>query len=124
MSFFVLQVVRPVDARIHFALNCGAASCPAIKLYSTDTLEEGLTGAAEAFCASEVAVDVAAKKVRSHHWLEHAQPAAERIIRQQLCTMHGLAACCVCKQSGWKSRLEAYCATLPTSDASCAGCVC
>lgn len=55
--------MTPVDARIHFALNCGAASCPAIKMYTTDTLEEGLTGAAEAFCASEVTVDVAAKKV-------------------------------------------------------------
>jgi hypothetical protein len=60
----VLQVVSPVDARIHFALNCGAASCPTIKLYSTDTLEEGLTGAAEAFCTSEVVVDAAAQKVR------------------------------------------------------------
>jgi hypothetical protein len=59
-----LQVVSPVDARIHFALNCGAASCPAIKLYSTETLEEGLTGAAEAFCTSEVVVDAAAHKVR------------------------------------------------------------
>jgi hypothetical protein len=62
-----LQVVRPVDARIHFALNCGAASCPAIKLYSLDTLEEGLTAATEAFCASEVSVDVAARKVRGCH---------------------------------------------------------
>jgi hypothetical protein len=58
-----LQVVRPVDPRIHFALNCGAASCPAIKLYSTDTLEEGLAAAAEAFCASEVVIEPTNRKV-------------------------------------------------------------
>ena len=44
---------REVDPRIHFALNCGAKSCPAIKVYSPDVLEEGLRGAAEAFCEEE-----------------------------------------------------------------------
>jgi len=50
-------VVDPVDPRIHFALVCGAKSCPPIRLYSSQNLEEGLAGAAEAFCESEVAVD-------------------------------------------------------------------
>ncbi len=31
-----------VDPRIHFALNCGAKSCPAIKVYSAEVLEDGL----------------------------------------------------------------------------------
>ena len=53
----------PVDARIHFALVCGAKSCPPIKLYAADTLDEGLDAAAEAFCASEVEVDAAARAV-------------------------------------------------------------
>ena len=57
------QVVDPVDARIHFGLVCGAKSCPPIKLYSADNLEEGLSGAAEAFCASEVLVDEQSKAV-------------------------------------------------------------
>ena len=47
-------VVEPVDPRIHFALVCGAKSCPPIRLYSASNLEEGLAGAAEAFCESEV----------------------------------------------------------------------
>ncbi len=47
----------PRDPRIHFALVCGARSCPPIKLYTPDNLEEGLAAAAEAFCAGEVAVD-------------------------------------------------------------------
>jgi hypothetical protein len=54
-----------VGARIHFALNCAAASSPAIKLYSTDTLEEGLAAAAEAFCTSEVVIEPADKKATS-----------------------------------------------------------
>jgi hypothetical protein len=49
-------VVDPVDARIHFALVCGAKSCPPIKLYSAANLDEGLGAAAEAFCAGDVQV--------------------------------------------------------------------
>ena len=44
---------QPVDPRIHFALNCGAASCPPIRIYTPDRLEFGLAAAAGAFCASE-----------------------------------------------------------------------
>ncbi|KAL4422375.1 hypothetical protein ABPG75_008572 [Micractinium tetrahymenae] len=52
--------IQPVDPRIHFALNCGAASCPPIRVYTPDRLEFGLEAAASAFCAGEVAVDKAA----------------------------------------------------------------
>ena len=45
---------RKVDPRIHFALNCGASSCPPIKVYSSINLEEQLDAAAEAFCLEEV----------------------------------------------------------------------
>ena len=53
--------VRPeeVDPRIHFALNCGARSCPPIRVYSAASLEEGLAAAASAFCEGEVEVDEA-----------------------------------------------------------------
>jgi Protein of unknown function, DUF547 len=36
------QCVEPIDPRIHFALVCGAKSCPPIKLYTPDNLHEGL----------------------------------------------------------------------------------
>lgn len=64
VSCCACQVVTPVDPRIHFALVCGAKSCPPIKLYSPDTLEEGLAAAAEAFIAADVEVDKQARKVR------------------------------------------------------------
>ncbi len=44
------QVVSPVDPRIHFALVCGAKSCPPIKVYAPTSLEEGLDSATMAFC--------------------------------------------------------------------------
>lgn len=41
------KVVDPVDPRIHFALVCGAKSCPPIQLYTPARLEAGLQAAAE-----------------------------------------------------------------------------
>ncbi|KAG2432426.1 hypothetical protein HYH02_012997 [Chlamydomonas schloesseri] len=58
------KVVRPMDPRIHFALVCGAKSCPPIRLYSAANLEEGLAAAAEAFVGGEVEVDPAKREVR------------------------------------------------------------
>lgn len=51
------KLVCPPDPRIHFALVCGARSCPPIKMYTPDNVEEALQGAGEAFCAGEVEVD-------------------------------------------------------------------
>jgi hypothetical protein len=49
--------VESVDPRIHFALNCGAASCPAIEAYSAEGIDEELDMAAEAYLAGEVEYD-------------------------------------------------------------------
>eukprot|EP00878_Enallax_costatus_P009243 GHUV01009661.1.p1 GENE.GHUV01009661.1~~GHUV01009661.1.p1 ORF type:complete len:515 (+),score=139.91 GHUV01009661.1:157-1701(+) len=78
------HVVSPVDPRIHFALVCGAKSCPPIKLYSPDTLEEGLSGAAEAFIVSDVEVDRSARKVHlskifSWYYPDFGSDKAERL---------------------------------------------
>lgn len=50
-----------MDPRIHFALVCGAKSCPPIKLYTPDNLEDGLQSAAEAFAEGEISVDKSGK---------------------------------------------------------------
>ncbi len=42
-----------VDPRIHFALNCGARSCPPVKIYSSSMLNEELQTAAQAFCEDD-----------------------------------------------------------------------
>jgi glutaredoxin len=42
-----------VDPRIHFALNCGASSCPPIKKYTTDAIEEELRIVAMSYAESD-----------------------------------------------------------------------
>lgn len=80
------KVLGAVDPRIHFALVCGAKSCPPIKLYAADTLEEGLAAAAEAFCASEVSVDAGSRtvtlsKIFSWYGIDFGRGAPERLAR-------------------------------------------
>ncbi|PWJ58477.1 uncharacterized protein DUF547 [Dyadobacter jejuensis] len=55
--------VERVDYRIHFALNCGAASCPPIAYYTADKLEEQLNLAMKNFLLSETTIVEKEKKV-------------------------------------------------------------
>jgi hypothetical protein len=43
------------DPRIHFALNCGAASCPPIRIYNSEKVENQLELAAISFLDSKIA---------------------------------------------------------------------
>ena len=45
------------DWRIHFALNCGAASCPAVAAYDAETVDADLDVAAEEYLRSETVVE-------------------------------------------------------------------
>ncbi|KAJ8904856.1 hypothetical protein NDN08_001370 [Rhodosorus marinus] len=47
------SIVNPPDPRIHFALNCGAMSCPPIRFYTAENLEFGLQASTESFIASD-----------------------------------------------------------------------
>jgi hypothetical protein len=49
-----------LDPRIHFALVCGAVSCPPIQIYSPHNLEFGLESATRNFCSNI--------KIDSHNW--------------------------------------------------------
>ena len=51
-----------LDPRIHFALNCGARSCPAIRTFS-EGLDEALRIATRAYLGSEVEIDRGARTV-------------------------------------------------------------
>jgi len=53
-----------VDPRIHFALNCGAASCPAIRAYDPDRIDDQLDLATRTYLDSIVAYDPDAGTVR------------------------------------------------------------
>ena len=51
-----LRVAR-VDPRIHFALNCGARSCPPIATYEAGTVETQLDAATRAYLSADVRRD-------------------------------------------------------------------
>ncbi|MDA2916407.1 DUF547 domain-containing protein [Nitrospinae bacterium AH_259_B05_G02_I21] len=58
--------VEPRDPRIHFALVCGASSCPPVGAYSPSKVEDQLTFAAEAFIndPSRVLIEPTKESVR------------------------------------------------------------
>ena len=49
--------VDAVDPRIHFALNCGAASCPPVLAYSAADVDAELDAATRSYLGSEVSYD-------------------------------------------------------------------
>jgi hypothetical protein len=51
-----LHRVGRLDPRVHFALNCGARSCPPLAAYDPDHLDAQLDAAARSYLASETAV--------------------------------------------------------------------
>lgn len=55
--------VKQIDARVHFALNCGAVSCPPIAFYSVEKIDQQLDWASESFLESETDVLPAQKEI-------------------------------------------------------------
>ena len=53
----------PVDPRLHFALVCGAKSCPPIRVFDGRNLDRGLRVAAFVFLDGEVDVDAPGRAV-------------------------------------------------------------
>jgi hypothetical protein len=53
--------LETVDPRIHFALNCGAKSCPPIRVYAAKNIERGLQLAAEGFLRDTVVYNADAR---------------------------------------------------------------
>jgi hypothetical protein len=51
------HMVDEIDYRIHFALNCGAESCPPIAFYNVDKLEMQLDMATQSFLEGETSYD-------------------------------------------------------------------
>lgn len=60
-------MVSRLDARIHFALNCGAVSCPPIKSYSPDVVDAQLRLATQGYFAQHCHVDIQRRHVELPH---------------------------------------------------------
>ena len=56
-SWIKQWAVDEIDFRIHFALNCGAVSCPPIAFYNSDRIEQQLETATFSFLESEVNIN-------------------------------------------------------------------
>lgn len=52
-----ILAVEVIDYRIHFALNCGAKSCPPIAFYNPDRLDSQLDMASQSFIEGETVID-------------------------------------------------------------------
>jgi hypothetical protein len=52
-----------IDPRIHFALNCGARSCPPIRAYEPASLDEQLYAATRAYLESETRLEPERRRV-------------------------------------------------------------
>jgi len=62
-EFIKKLIVKTIDYRIHFALNCGAKSCPPIAFYSVDRINEQLDTATLAFLEIDTEIDTENKKI-------------------------------------------------------------
>ncbi|MFD2917222.1 DUF547 domain-containing protein [Psychroserpens luteus] len=56
-SLIKALAVQTIDYRIHFALNCGAKSCPPIAFYTLEKLDKELNFVTESFLYSETSID-------------------------------------------------------------------
>ncbi len=63
-TFEVLYRLDDLDPRLHFALNCGAASCPAIRAYEPDAVDDQLELATEVYLDATVEYDPESGTVR------------------------------------------------------------
>ena len=56
------QSIGEPDCRIHFALNCGAKSCPPMRTFTADGLDEELRIVSQAFCEDPDNCEINVKK--------------------------------------------------------------
>jgi hypothetical protein len=53
----LMLAVEPMDVRIHFAISCGARSCPPVRRYDADGLESQLDDATRSYLERELTVE-------------------------------------------------------------------
>ncbi|WP_131694664.1 DUF547 domain-containing protein [Dyadobacter tibetensis] len=76
--------VDTLDYRIHFALNCGAKSCPPIGFYTQNKIDQQLDIAMLTFLKSETSINLENKTVRTSRllqWYRHDFKGRRGILR-------------------------------------------
>lgn len=69
-KLFVRAIIKKLavdhlDYRIHFALNCGAKSCPPIAFYKSDSIDSQLQLATQSFVEGETVIDQNNKVIKT-----------------------------------------------------------
>lgn len=59
-------MVKNQDCRIHFGLNCGARSCPPVRNFTADNLQEELKVVATAYCEDSTSIQLDPKNNTMH----------------------------------------------------------
>jgi hypothetical protein len=62
-SYIKQLQVNNIDYRIHFALNCGAISCPPIFVYEFEQLDKQLNSATDSFIEAETTINADSKTI-------------------------------------------------------------
>ena len=89
-SWIKKWAVDKIDFRIHFALNCGAVSCPPIAFYNLDRIDYQLETATYSFLESEVQINEQEKTAQVsklfqwYHGDFGGNPGIRKIIKKYL----------------------------------------
>lgn len=90
-----------VDPRVHFALNCGACSCPPIHVYEPGAIEEQLELATRAYLRAETEVDSERGRVTLPRLMRlYRADFGDRAARLELATRHVSAVRKCCEACG------------------------
>nr|WP_315166387.1 DUF547 domain-containing protein [uncultured Flavobacterium sp.] len=105
--------VQKMDYRIHFALNCGAKSCPPIAFYTSEKLDKQLNDAMYSFIVSETAIDMNNRTITTSkllHWYRGdfgGKPGIKKIMQHVLELQFNNYKLSFNKYS-WETHLENY----------------
>lgn len=105
--------VRKIDFRIHFALNCGAKSCPPIAFYTPDKIERQLDLAALSFLEGDTEIFEEKKEVhitRLFQWFmgDFGGPGGIRQILKEKLNLETAGMKLVYKTYDWTENLENF----------------
>jgi hypothetical protein len=105
--------VKKVDYRIHFALNCGAKSCPPIAFYTLEKIDTQLNDAMHSFIIAETAIDMNNKTISTSkllYWYQGDFGGTSGIkkVLQQILQLQLSAYKLTFNKYSWETHLENY----------------
>ncbi len=112
-SLIKKMAVEKIDYRIHFALNCGAKSCPPIAFYNADRIEQQLEMATLSFLEGETDVFPDKKEIhvsRLFQWFagDFGGKSGTRKILEEKLKLNTNGQKIIYKEYSWEEELDNY----------------